>query len=130
MLALALLISVLPAAATTQDLLAVPSGQPVVFVDSIWDAPGPSGLTLRFRFVAPQIARDGGSVDFNVAEIDMAYLCENYALPRLSNIGPQANQIIISFSDRPVEFGFAAPDATQFFEAYRPEGTTCVWEGF
>jgi hypothetical protein len=29
-----------------------------------------------------------------------------------------------------VPFGEPAPDATQFFEAYRVEGDTCIWEAF
>ena len=31
---------------------------------------------------------------------------------------------------RAVPFGEAAPDATQFFEAYRVEGDACIWEAF
>lgn len=118
------------AASAFSEPLAVPSGQPITFHESIWGARGPSGLTMRFRFITPEIARTTGSVDFESAEIDMAYLCETYAVPRLSQTGPQVSQIIISFADRELEFGYAAPEATQFFEAYRRDGTSCIWEGF
>ena len=103
--------------------LTLPSGQVVTLQDVIWNAPGPSGLTLRFRFIAPAIAETetGPGVDFDTAAGDMAWLCQTYALPRLSALGPKPAQIIISFSDRAVPFGEAAPDATQFFEAYRVE---------
>lgn len=111
-------------------LIDVPSGQPVTLLDTIIGAPGPDGRTARFRFVAPHIARDLGRVSFVEAEADMQYLCDAYALPRLAHPGPQVSQVIISLSDRPVVFGETAIDATQFFEAYRPEGKTCVWEGF
>jgi len=110
--------------------IAVPSGQPIVFLDSIWGQPGPSGLTLRFRFVAPRIGHDSGQLSFDDAEADMAYLCETYALPRISAMGPQPAQVIISLSDQPVPFGEMSPDVVQYFEAYRPQGTTCIWEGF
>lgn len=110
--------------------ITVPSGQPVVFHDTVWGQPGPSGLTLRFRFIAPRIGHDGGQISFAEAEADMAYLCETYVLPRISAMGPQPSQVVISLSDRPVPFGQAAPDAVQYFEAYRPQGTTCIWEGF
>jgi hypothetical protein len=60
----------------------------------------------------------------------MAHLCQSYALPRLSETGPVPAQIIISLSDRPVPFGEASPEATQFFEAYRIEGDACIWEAF
>ncbi|WP_246020453.1 DUF6497 family protein [Aliigemmobacter aestuarii] len=106
----------------------VPSGQPVTLQDVIWNAPGPEGLTLRFRFVAPQIAREGGGVDFDTAAADMLDLCQNYALQRLSETGPVPNQIIISLSDVALPFGEAAPDATQFFEAFSIVDGQCVWD--
>lgn len=108
----------------------VPSGQEVTFIEMIADAPGPDGLAYRFRFLAPAIAKSGGSIDAETALDDMAALCEGFALARLSNVGPMPSQIIISLSDRMVPFGEPAPDVTQFFEAFRPEGGTCVWEGF
>jgi hypothetical protein len=108
--------------------VSVPSGQAVTLQDVIWNEPGPDGLTVRFRFVAPQIAREGGTVPFETASEDMAYLCNSYAIPRLSDFGPAPAQIVISFSDVPVAFGDSAPQATQFFEAYRIENGTCEWD--
>lgn len=117
-------------AAAAQEAIAVPSGQMVTLQETIWGAPGPDGLTQRFLFVAPAIAFDGGSVDFETAAADMLYLCETYALPRIARDGPKVAQIIISLSDRPVPFGQSAPEATQFFEAYSFEGDSCIWEVF
>ncbi len=108
----------------------VPSGQEILFVDTIQNQPGASGLTYRFRFLAPQIARETGSVDFDAAAGDMDYLCNSFAVARLPLGGPRPSQIIISLSDRPVEFGIPTPEATQFFEAYRVEDGLCIWEGF
>lgn len=123
----ALALAALIAPAVSSEAIAVPSGQTVTFHDMIWGEPGPAGLTMRFRFIAPQIA---GEIGYDEAEPDMAFLCESYALPRLSAQGPSVNQIIISLSDQPVPFGEMAPEVVQFFEAYRPEGTACIWEGF
>lgn len=106
----------------------VPSGQDVTLLDVIWNEMGPVGLTMRFRFVAPGIARDGGKVDFETAVADMQALCEGFALPRLAGLGPKPAQIVISLADRAVPFGESAPDATQFFEAFSIDGTTCTWE--
>ena len=39
--------------------LTTPSGLVVRLQDVVWNAPGPEGLTLRFRFVAPAIAGAG-----------------------------------------------------------------------
>lgn len=111
--------------------IVVPSGQPVSYLDSILDTGGPEGLTVRFRFLAPQIA--DGAVDrvpFETAAEDMHWLCENFALARLSGQGESAHQVIVTLTDTDIPFGEAAPEATQFFEAYRPEGLSCIWEGF
>ncbi|GGW36096.1 hypothetical protein GCM10011452_25680 [Gemmobacter lanyuensis] len=110
--------------------IAVPSGQAVTLQDVIWNAAGPNGLTLRFRFLAPQIAREAGDVDFETASADMLALCQSFALPRLAELGPQPQQIIISLADRVVPFGETSPDATQYFEAYSIENGTCIWEMF
>jgi hypothetical protein len=119
-----------PSAPAAQGGLAVPSGQAVTFLDTIHAVPGPEGLTVRFRFVAPAIAREGGTVTAEAAQRDMEWLCQNYAVPRLPTTGPVPEQVVISLSDRPVEFGAPAPEATQFFEAYRIEDGTCHWEAF
>ena len=120
----------LPAAAPAEDLIEVPSGQAVSLYDTVSGEPGPGGLTVRFRFLAPGIAREKGEIAFETAQADMAHLCETYVLPRLSDIGPRVAQVVVTLMDRPVPFGATMPEATQFFEAYRPEDGHCVWEGF
>ncbi len=112
------------------EAVAVPSGQPVSFVDVIQNAVGPQGLTYRFRFVAPQIARDGGMIDNETAAADMDFLCAEFAVTKLPETGPVPNQIIISMADRRVAFGVPTPEATQFFEAYSIVDNSCIWEGF
>lgn len=110
--------------------VAVPSGQELRFIETVQGAPGPGGLTVRFRFLAPGIARADGMVGVEQALADMEYLCNAFALPRLPVPGPVPEQIVISLSDRLVPFGEPTPEATQFFEAFRPEDGVCVWEGF
>lgn len=108
--------------------ITLPSGQVVSLIDVIWNEPGPEGLTTRFRFLAPDIAAEGGRIDFDTAVEDMAHLCQDYALPRVEGNLPPPRQIIITLTDRPVTFGEAAPEATQYFEAYRIEDGLCIWE--
>ncbi len=121
----------LVAAPAVAEEIAVPSGQPVTLHEVIWGVSGPEGLTVRFRFVAPKIARVGGTVDFDTAIADMAALCATYALPRtLTGTGPVPAQIIISLSDVVVQFGAAAPEATQYFESFGIEDGACIWEVF
>jgi hypothetical protein len=107
----------------------VPSGQQVTLIEVINDPAGPAGLTMRFRFLAPGIAA-GGGVAFETAAADMLALCTDYALPKVPDPGPPVQQIVISLHDRVLPFGEAAPDAVQFFEAYRIEADACVWEMF
>lgn len=118
-----------PALAETAPI-ALPSGRSVVFSDSVWGQPGPAGLTVRFRFLEPDLAAVVAAAPYDELEADMAFLCEHYALDRISNLGPQPAMVMISISDRPVAFGDADPEVTQIFEAYRPEDGACIWEGF
>lgn len=120
----------LPLTMAKDGAITPPSGQVVTFVETIRDASGPEGSVVRFRFLAPAIARSGGSVTVDMAQVDMQALCDGYALPRLPETDPQPAQIIISLADRPVPFGEADPEATQFFESFRPENGRCLWEAF
>lgn len=110
------------------EVIEVPSGQKVTLLDVITNVPGPDGLAARFRFLAPAIGRNGGTVGPEAAAADMDFLCESYALERISEMGPQPQQIIISMSDMDVPFGETRPDATQFFNSYSIEDGTCVWD--
>jgi hypothetical protein len=106
----------------------VPSGQPVelqeVLVDDLGDE-----VWLRFRFIAPQIAREAGAIPYDVAAPDMAHLCQSMALPYITEYALEGQVIVVSLADRATEFGVPDPDATQFFEAFRPLDGACIWEG-
>lgn len=108
------------------DEIAVPSGREVRLIDVITNAPGAAGATARFRFLAPGLAE----AELEGSAGDMQALCESYALPRIGGMVPAPQQIIISLAAQDVPFGQAAPDVVQFFEAYRVEGDTCIWEPF
>ena len=120
-------IAMLAGAAAAAEEIVTPSGMAVTWLETVHGAPGPEGLTARFRFLAPEIA---GEVDFETAAGDMLWLCESFALQRLSEIGPEPSQVVISLADRDIPFGQTDPDAVQFFEAYRPAGDVCEWEMF
>jgi hypothetical protein len=118
------------AAPPPDEEIEVPSGQRVVLQDVIWGEPGPEGLTVRFRFIAPEISAIGGSITFDEAIEDMDFLCNTYALPRVqTGTGPTPSQIIVSFAEQAVEFGVIT-DATQFIESYAIGTGECVWEAF
>lgn len=117
-----------PAFADSDTLLPVPSGQPVQLSDVLLDN-NPGELWLRFRFIAPRIGASVGRIGYDVASKDMEHLCQILAIPYVAQHELHPARVVISLSDRPVEFGDAAPDATQFFEAYRLEQSRCIWEG-
>lgn len=113
-----------------QDV-AVPSGQPVAFYETLMDRPA-MGLTARFRFVAPELGQRIKTMAYEALEADLSSLCVSYALPRLAEPTPAI--IVISLSERPTEFGSPDPNVAQVFEAYRPTetdaGAICEWEAF
>ena len=124
-----LALSLLASSAVAQQAVSVPSGQSVslneVLID---DATGETWV--RFRFVAPEIAREGGSVEYNAAAGDMEYLCRDLVIPYMSEFELAFTHVVISMSDRDVAFGDANPLATQYFEAYRLEDADCIWEAY
>ena len=112
------------------EQIAVPSGQLVTLHEVITDVPGPAGETHRYRFLAPGIARANPAVSQEEILIDIDHLCSAYVIPALAGADSAPQQIIISLSDQPVDFGTANPEITQFFEAYAIQGGSCIWEGF
>jgi hypothetical protein len=125
---LALVALILPVPALADDGLTLPSGQHVTLIEVLNNVPGNDGLAVRYRFLAPQIARKGGTVDGDTAGSDMEWICNNYALKSLPTNGPQPVEIIISMSDMDVPFGEDHPEATQFFNSYAITNGSCEWE--
>lgn len=109
------------------DVITVPSGQPITFFESLLDRPA-TGLTARFRFVAPELPQTLAALSYDELEADLAYLCDTYAMPRIAS--PVPSMIVISLSERETVFGSIEQDVAQVFEAYRPAGTVCEWEAF
>lgn len=109
------------------EVLTVPSGQPVSFHDAFVDRPA-TGLTARFRFIAPELTTHLETLGYDVLEGDLAYLCESFAVKRIA--APLPTLIVVSLSEAPVEFGSYDPDVMQVFEGYRPVDDTCAWEAF
>ncbi|QUJ77059.1 hypothetical protein KDD17_03225 [Sulfitobacter albidus] len=116
----------LSTAAQAED---VPSGQDVTLHEVLVDRQG-EATWLRFRFLAPQIGREEGQVGFDVAGEDMLHLCDTLALPYMHEYTLTGDRIVISFMDRITEFSVPDPDATQFFEAFRPVDGACMWDEF
>ena len=122
------LLAALILSASAAQALDVPSGQPVTLQEVLVDSVG-TQTWLRFRFVTPEIAREGGTVDYEAAAGDMTHLCDTFAIAYAEDYALEGDIFVISMADRETEFGQADPDATQFFEAYRVQDGVCIWEG-
>ncbi|MHA6262758.1 DUF6497 family protein [Arenibacterium sp. CAU 1754] len=115
--------------AEAQEALSVPSGQLITLNEVLLDDT-PGETWLRFRFIAPRIARGAGAVVYDVAAIDMEHLCHELVIPYVDDYDLSPARVVISLSDRAVPFGDTDPDATQFFETFRLEDARCIWEEF
>lgn len=109
--------------------LEVPSGHPITLTEVLQDE-APGALWLRFRFLAPDIARDGGRISVDAAVRDMQHLCDQIAVSYVADAALDPARIVISLSDRFVPFGQQDPAATQFFELYSLQDGRCIWEEF
>ena len=110
--------------------LIVPSGQGVSLHELIVDAPSPNTVIYRFRYLAPAIAREGGTMDFEASIADMQHLCEVHAVTQMAEPAAAKVQVIISFADMPVPFGETNPEVTQFFVAFTYKDGLCILEPF
>ena len=111
------------------DAQVLPSGQDATLFEVLADKVGGEDW-LRFRFLAPAIARELGQLSFADVEEDMLVLCEGLALGYLKSEALVADKIAIGLSDRKIAFGASDPDATQFIEVYSVENDRCIWEAF
>jgi|GEM_PF-6269596 len=113
--------------------VAVPSGQKIWFLDRSTGIGGDAGRTgegisARFRFVAPDIGSD--SADSDAISEDIMHLCQVARLVLELENKEKITQIVIGLADRETVIGSTDPDVRKFFEAFRPEGETCVPEVF
>lgn len=106
-----------------------PSGQTVSLAEILLDE-NPGELWVRFRFLAPQIARGPEAISPEIAAVDMQALCDEMAAPYVVDNAIEPARIVVSFSDRSVPFGQSDPEATQFFELFSLQDGACIWEEF
>ncbi|WP_298843347.1 DUF6497 family protein [uncultured Roseobacter sp.] len=105
----------------------LPSGQAVELFEVLIDQVGDDAW-LRFRFLAPAIARAGGTVTFAQAEADFEHLCTNVALPYMAEHRLTADVVSVAMLDQPAPFGATDDSVTQYVDAFRVSSGTCIWE--
>ena len=107
--------------------LSVPSGQSVELFEVLIDEVGAEAW-VRFRFLAPEIGKLDGDLTFEQTQHDFERLCADIALPYMAEYALVADVVVIALLDRPVEFGAADPEATQYIETFRVENDVCLAE--
>lgn len=107
--------------------LTTPTGRIVTLFDVVLE---PDVDLARFRFLLPDISPDAAGLAYADVLDDMQYLCDEVALPGLAASAWEGNEVIVSFSSAEVGFGEIAPEVTQFFQPFRVDGETCIWEDF
>jgi len=117
--------------AIAQTLMKVPTGQALVPYEALWEDHLTEGVTgetwLILRFLAPEIARDGGRISYDMASEDLDFLCNTVGFPLSEMTGGGVDQIIVTLIDKPVPRGQRDPDATKFMNAYRLVKGHCEW---
>nr|WP_289847821.1 DUF6497 family protein [Lentibacter algarum] len=117
----------------TENLRAVPvppSGMLIELTDVILDEkPDQTFVYSRFRFLVPELAK-GNPPELEVLARDFEFLCNEFALPIVLESTAEVDRIVISYSDRPVDFGATDPDARQFFEQFGVKNDACIWENY
>ena len=118
--------AVLLASPSAAQDVTVPSGLDVSLIDVILEN---ETQTARFRFLVPAI---GGAdpVDYAAVVPDFEHLCNALAIPGLAANGWAAKDIVISLSEAEVPFGTVTDDVIQYFQPFRVENDTCIWEDF
>ncbi|KIT16079.1 hypothetical protein jaqu_23510 [Jannaschia aquimarina] len=107
----------------------MPSGQALVLWEILWEkVEGQEDVQAVLRFIAPGVAREGGTVDAEAAMLDMDWLCETHAMPLASMSYARSDMVIVNLMDRPVARGETDPNATQYFGVYRIADGGCLPE--
>ena len=108
-----------------------PSGMKAELHETIFEPVGVTASTakvLRLRYVAAEVA-DKEAFGFNQIEADFVWLCTRDGLEFVTSSAPMIEQIIVSISSEIVPFGETAPNVVQYFDAFKLESQTCIWEG-
>ena len=99
-------------------------------IELLEDTTDPNAVVFRARYLMPAIGRETSAMTYEDVAEDFAVLCETHALPMVRADGFAPTQIVVSVSDRLIEFGAPDPEATQLFEAFTINGDACIWEQF
>lgn len=124
----AVALSMLAGPATAQD--ALPSGQALVLWEIVWERVSSGDTQAVLRFIAPQIARDGGTVDAATALADLDWLCRTHGVAVAALPAARSDKVVVTLMDRAVPRGTTDAAATQYFGLYTIENGECSPEDY
>ena len=114
------------------DGMKLPSGLTAWPFEFLWEDHPEAGdkgeVWLVLRFIAPEIARNGGRFGFDDVAPDIDHICETLGLPLVVQTGAGIDQILVTILDQALARGVRNPDVTQYMSAYRVEEGACIWE--
>lgn len=116
--------AILTAMTATAQVISVPSGQPLSFLEFISER---DGELVRFRFLTPEI---GTTYVYGDIIGDFQVLCDEQVMPVLKANALAPRHIVLSMSAVDIPFGEDNAEVLQFFEIFRPEDGICIWEEF
>ena len=89
--------------------------------------PGSNGGNLLYLgYIAPEITRNGGTVDVETASVDLDALCA--AAVKTVRPDEDIREITIRLMDQPMVFGDTNPDVTQYLGFYNVVDGGCEWQ--
>lgn len=113
------------------DVISAPSGLQVELHETLYEPLGVTASTariMRLRFVAPDLG-DVEEYGIDRVEGDFEWFCHQFGLPRARKAAPLVEQVIVSIASQEVPFGDIVPEVVQYFDAFRIEEDSCIWEG-
>lgn len=124
---LILVLGFVSSAAFAQSSITVPSNQEIELYETLNET---DAKVLRLRFVAPDLASPMKRPSFDALSEDFQVLCDTFGLAQAQKLDVSPDQIVISLSAKPVEFGIAQTEVEQIFEAFSVQNETCMLEMF
>jgi hypothetical protein len=109
--------------------VAAPSGLQVSLHEVIFEENPWSGESMVVvRLLAPAIA---GPIENPIAlRDDMDWACRTWGLRAAATLTAPPDMVVVEMMAAPVARGVASPETRQFFEQFRLDGPTCIWELF
>jgi len=126
-LAVGLASAIAPLAAVAETV--APSGLELSLHEvRVEENPWSGEIQVVVRLLAPEIAQ--GITDPVALRADMDWACATWGQPTAATLSAPPDQVVVEMMAAPVARGTATPEIRRFFETYRLDGPSCIWDLF